>query len=85
MPDCIICGEELEENDPGIDNWMDDENNITRSFIVREMICNNKDCSLYKQQQDVFFDYTRIDVDGDEIEVKELKKEYKEKLTLKKL
>lgn len=67
---CKICDEELEENNPGIDNWMED-------FIVREMICNNEKCPLFEQQQDWFFDFTRIDIDGDEINEEELKKKLK--------
>ena len=77
MVDCVICEEELDEHHPGVDNWMDDRNDITESFIVREMICDNEDCPLFEKQQDVFFDFTRIDIEGDEIEINKLKKEFK--------
>lgn len=76
MPQCIICNEELREKDPGIDKWMDDESKISGSFIVREMICENEDCPLNDKQQDIFFEYERIDVDGDEIDVDELEAEF---------
>jgi hypothetical protein len=69
---CKICEEELEENDPGIDKWHED-------FIVREMICSNKNCPIFEKQQDWFFDFTRIDIDGDEIDEEELKKEFAKK------
>ncbi len=67
---CPICEEELYEKNPGVDGWIDEE------YIVREMICNNEDCPLNGERQDWFFDFTRIDVDGDEIEIDELKKKF---------
>lgn len=78
---CPICEEELEEHDPGVDNW--DTDYGTGGFIVREMICNNDKCPLNGKRQDWFFDFTRVDVDGDEINIKDLKKEFKSKKRVK--
>ena len=72
---CPVCEEELEENNPGVDNWDDDGG--AGGFIVREMICNNDACPLFEQQQDWFFDFERIEVDGDEIDIDNLKDKYK--------
>lgn len=69
---CHVCEEELYEPNPGVDNWDDDDG--FGGFIVREMECTNKKCPLFEKQQDWFFDFTRVDVDGDEIDVEELKK-----------
>lgn len=82
MAICPICEEELSEHGPGIDNWDDDGGR--GGFIVREMICDNDDCPLFEKQQDWFFDFERVDVDGDEIDIEELKKEYEEFCEVKK-
>ena len=74
MAICPICEMDLHENDPGVDNWDDDGG--SGGFIVREMICSNKDCPLFEKRQDWMFDFTRVDVDGDEIDEKELTKQY---------
>lgn len=77
-PNCPVCEEELYEEEPGVDNW-DFSDDPQDSFIVRELTCQNKDCPLHWKRQDWFFDFTRIDVDGDEIDVEELKKQMEEK------
>ena len=76
MEKCVVCEKRLYENQPGVDKWMNDDDDITKSFIVREMECLNKNCPLYKKRQDVFFDYVRIDIGGDQIDIDELKKKY---------
>lgn len=79
-PRCPVCREELFEPEPQIDNWCrDDDDNICRSFIVREMKCTNPECQLFEKRLDVFFDYTHIDVEGDKIDFDELKKKYEKK------
>ncbi len=70
MAECPICGMELSEHNPGIDNWFHDPDG---GYIVREMICGNKTCPLFEKQQDWFFDFSRVDVDGDEIDENELR------------
>lgn len=75
MVNCPICEEELSEHEPGVDNWDDGGGDPKDGFIVREMICYNEDCPLCDKQQNWFFDFTRIDVDGDEIDIEELKKQ----------
>lgn len=77
MATCPICEEELSEHDPGVDNW--DSDGGSGGFIVREMICDNENCPLFEEQQNWFFDFTRVDVDGDEIDEDELKREYDKK------
>lgn len=73
---CPVCGEWLGEVDPGVDGLCNDDDDITRSFIVRNFMCNNDLCPLDGERLDVFFDYTRIDLDGDEIDIEELCKRY---------
>ena len=74
---CKICGEELYEPEPGIDCWMDDDMDILDSFIVRTVVCTgNKLCPLKDKPQEIFFVSDRIDVDNDEIDIDELKKQY---------
>ena len=72
MSICPVCEEEMREHNPGVDNWFKEDDG---GYIVREMICDNKVCPLYKKQQNLFFDFSRTDVDGDEIDLEELKKE----------
>jgi len=76
MTTCPVCGEELEEINPGIDNWMDDCNDVTMSFIVRTMQCNNPECPLFGKQLDIFFDFSRIEADGDKIDIDGLREEF---------
>ncbi len=67
-PCCPVCEEELLEVNPGFeslhlcaaDNQMDD------SFIGREFSCTNKKCKLFKKRIDVFWDFTRYEIDGEE-------------------
>ena len=75
MAICPICEEELSEQNPGVDNWDDDGG--SGGFIVREMESDNEDCPLFEKQQNWFFDFTIVDIDGDEIDIEQLKKEFK--------
>lgn len=68
---CPVCGVELSEENPGIDNW--DSAGGVGGFIVRELTCDNKGCPLFNKRQDWFFDFSRVDVDGDDIDIEELK------------
>ena len=78
MVNCLICGEELSEHNPGVDDSWDDDGG-EGGFIVKEMICDNENCPIYEKRQDWFFDFTRVDVDGDEIDIEELKQEFSHK------
>ncbi|MCK5601564.1 hypothetical protein KAR91_06845 [Candidatus Pacearchaeota archaeon] len=78
MVNCPICDEELHEESPGVDNWSDDNDEVETSYIVREMKCDNNECPLEGKRLDIFFDYSRIDVEGDEIDIEELKREYQQ-------
>ena len=67
MAYCPICEEELYEENPGVDNWDDDGGE--GGFIVRELTCQNEDCPLFEKRQDWFFDFSRVDVEGDDIDI----------------
>lgn len=65
---CPKCDEELYELNPGVDNYFEEGDD---SFIVREFECQNKECDLHGKKQDWFYDFGRVDIDGDEIELDE--------------
>lgn len=67
---CFKCKEELEEINPGIDGLYinSPDNYFEDSFIAREYRCTNRKCSHYKKKIEVFWDFTRVEVEGEEIE-----------------
>ncbi len=70
---CYQCGKELYEINPGIDGLYinSPENYFEDSFIVREYRCTNKKCIHYNKKIEVFWDLTRVEVDGQKIDESE--------------
>ena len=62
---CINCDKELEQVNSGFDTLQDDDEytHPEETFVARAYKCNNIKCNFYKKEINVFYDYTRFEVD----------------------
>ena len=82
MARCTVCGSKLEEL--GLPKWKDvfEDWAVTDFVAIRTVVCNNKNCPLYGKEQNVRYEFYKIEVGDEEFDIYELmdlEKEYKKK------
>jgi hypothetical protein len=58
---CPKCNTTLYQEHSGVDTLLDDE------CVCREYSCQNEECEYYEKEINMFYDFTRTEVDGEEI------------------
>jgi len=63
---CPKCNEELENTEGNFDD-VEGSDDFEDSFVVKHYQCNNEECEYYEKEMLVFYDYNRVEIDGEEI------------------
>jgi len=63
---CPKCQEELSNTEGNFDD-IEGSDDFEDSFVVKHYECSNEKCELKGKEILVFYDYSRVEVDGEEI------------------
>lgn len=61
---CIKCGYELEQINPGIDTLLENGDDPEDNFVCIGYKCNNSTCEHFDKEQQHFYDFSRIEIGG---------------------